>query len=109
MEKQELVEVRLQGAGTRASLTALRKAIEAITDENPKFGKRVHANGIPWILDASPGWMRLPPDDAERVMERLRADGHEPVSRPLPPPPTAAERSAARSTYLRRAVGQEPA
>lgn len=107
MDEDRLVEIGIKGLTSNAATRALGKTIAAMADEDAEFGRHLLRHGDRYILASSPGWMRLPPDDAERVMERLRANGHEPVSRPLPPPATPAERSAARSAYIRGALAKK--
>lgn len=98
------LELCVSGASTRDSNIALRKALEALAGQDPEFHRRVLKNGIAYIIDASPGCVRLPADDAARVSGQLRAMGHEVTSRDLPlvPIESSSARSAARRDYIGR-------
>ena len=83
MKEKTLVEIRVKGASTRDSNIALRKAVEAVAANDPDFHARMTENGIEYIVDASPGCVRLPVADAERVADRLRSLGHDIATRSL--------------------------
>ena len=102
--KKTISELRVQGASTRDSNIALRKAVEAIAADDPDFHARVTENGVEYIVDASPGCIRLPVADAERVAERLRSQGHDVATRnlSLAIDPSSGPRGAARRDYLAR-------
>jgi hypothetical protein len=105
MEKEKTIsELRVQGASTRDSNIALRKAVEAVAADDPDFHARVTENGVEYIVDASPGCVRLPVADAERVAEWLRSQGHDVATRnlPLAIAPSSGPRGAARRDYLAR-------
>jgi len=104
MKEKTLVEIRVKGASTRDSNIALRKAVEAVAADDPDFHVRMTENGIEYIVDASPGCVRLPTADAERVADRLRSVGHDIATRSLSLAiaPSSGPRGAARREYLAR-------
>ena len=104
MKEKTLVEIRVKGASTRDSNIALRKAMEAVAADDPDFHARMTENGIEYIVDASPGCVRLPAADAERVADRLRSLGHDVVTRSLSLAISSSSgpRGAARGEYLAR-------
>lgn len=104
MKEKTIFEIRVKDVSTRDSNIALRKAVEAVAADDPDFHARVTENGVEYIVDASPGCVRLPAADAERVADRLRSLGHDVVTRnlSLARAPSAGPRGAARREYLAR-------
>jgi len=106
MEENQVLELWVRDASTRDSNIALRKAVEAVAAGDPEFHARVIENGVQYIVDASPGCMRLPMADAERVVKQLRSAGHDVASRnmSLAFPTSSRARSSARRNYLAKSV-----
>lgn len=102
MKGTPIFEIWIKDASTRDSNIALRKAVEAIADADADFRVRVMENGIEYIVDASPGCVRLPAADAERVVNFLLSTGHDVGRRDMSllSAPSSASRSAARRDYL---------
>src|SRR5512140_1528413 len=104
MKEKTLVEIRVKGASTRDSNIALRKAVEAVAADDLDFHARMTENGIGYIVDASPGCVRMPAADAERVADGLGSLGRGVATRSLSPAiaPSCGPRGAARREYLAR-------
>lgn len=102
--KKALIEIWIKDATPRDSNISLRKAVEAVAASDSDFAARMKQNGIENILDASPGCVRLPPADAERVVNQLRSVGRKVATRDISQvkKTSSRSRSAARRSYLKR-------